>query len=143
MVVINSFQLISFQLSALPEIAYSYYMISSYKNLIVWQKSMELVIEVYKLTDAFPKTEMFGLVSQMRRCAVSIPSNIAEGKQRGTRKEYRQFTMIAFGSGAELETQIEISKRLGFCEKEDYIKVDELLGEILRILNKLRHALDN
>ncbi|KKU55284.1 MAG: S23 ribosomal protein family protein [Candidatus Moranbacteria bacterium GW2011_GWE2_47_10] len=134
MVVINSFQLISFQLSALPEIAYSYYMISSYKNLIVWQKSMELVIEVYKLTDAFPKTEMFGLVSQMRRCAVSIPSNIAEGKQRGTRKEYRQFTMIAFGSGAELETQIEISKRLGFCEKEDYIKVDELLGEILRML---------
>ncbi|KKW07175.1 MAG: S23 ribosomal protein family protein [Candidatus Moranbacteria bacterium GW2011_GWE1_49_15] len=143
MVVINSFQLISFQLSALPEIAYSYYMISSYKNLIVWQKSMELVIEVYKLTDAFPKTEMFGLVSQMRRCAVSIPSNIAEGKQRGTRKEYRQFTMIAFGSGAELETQIEISKRLGFCEKEDYIKVDELLGEILRMLNKLRHSLDN
>ncbi|HBP01320.1 MAG TPA: four helix bundle protein [Candidatus Moranbacteria bacterium] len=116
---------------------------SSYKNLIVWQKSMELVIEVYKLTDAFPKTEMFGLVSQMRRCAVSIPSNIAEGKQRGTRKEYRQFTMIAFGSGAELETQIEISKRLGFCEKEDYIKVDELLGEILRMLNKLRHSLDN
>ena len=86
---------------------------------------------------------MFGLVSQMRRCAVSIPSNIAEGKQRGTRKEYRQFTMIAFGSGAELETQIEISKRLGFCEKEDYIKVDELLGEILRMLNKLRHSLDN
>ncbi len=86
--------------------------VESYKNLIVWQKSMDLVVAIYEITESFPKTEMYGLVSQMRRCAVSIPSNIAEGQRRVGRKDYCHFLSISFGSGSELETQIEIVKRL-------------------------------
>lgn len=111
--------------------------INSYKDLIVWQKAMELVILVYSLTDAFPKSELYGLVSQMRRCVVSIPSNIAEGSRRRTRKDYRQFLIIAFGSGGELETQTEIAKRLYYCKGVDYNNIDELLDEIMRMLNKI------
>ncbi|MEK7618471.1 MAG: four helix bundle protein [Patescibacteria group bacterium] len=87
---------------------------NDYKNLIVWQKSMELVVEVYKLTSGYPSSEMYGLTSQSRRCSVSIPSNIAEGKRRETDKEFRRFLLISYGSGAELETQIEIARRLSF-----------------------------
>lgn len=109
----------------------------SYKDLIVWQKSMNLVTEAYLLTGKFPKSELYGIVSQIRRCAISIPSNIAEGKQRGTKKDYRHFLVMAFGSGAELETQLEISKRLNFCKKEEYIIIEGLLNEVVRMLNKL------
>ncbi|MDD5464458.1 MAG: four helix bundle protein [Candidatus Moranbacteria bacterium] len=111
--------------------------IISYKDLIVWKKSMDLVTEIYLLTEKFPKSELYGIVSQIRRCAVSIPSNIAEGKQRGTRKDYCHFLIMAFGSGAELETQLEISKRLNFCKKEECVLIDRLLNEIVRMLNKL------
>ena len=110
---------------------------NSYKELIVWQKSMNFVVEIYKLTDHFPKSEIYGLISQMRRCAVSIPSNIAEGRRRGSRKDYRHFLIIAYGSGAEIETQIEIAKRLRFNKNSDFIKVDSLLNEIMRMLNKM------
>ncbi|MFA6183761.1 MAG: four helix bundle protein [Parcubacteria group bacterium] len=82
--------------------------LNSYRDLIVWQKAMELVTEIYKLTDKFPKEEIYGIVSQMRRCAISIPSNIAEGRRRDGKKDFRRFLIIAYGSGAELETQIEI-----------------------------------
>lgn len=99
-------------------------MINSYKDLIVWQKSFELVIEIYKLTNLFPKSEIYGLVSQMRRCVVSIPSNIAEGFIRKHRKEYAQFISIAFGSGAELETQLLLSKELKFVSEEEFIKFE-------------------
>ena len=84
---------------------------------------------------------MYGLTAQMRRCAISIPSNIAEGTRRGSKKDYRQFLIIAYGSGAELETQIEIAKRLPFGEKLDYSKIDDLLNEIMRILNKIISSL--
>jgi len=84
---------------------------NSYRDLIVWQKSIELVIEIYHLTDLFPKSEIYGLTSQMRRCAVSIPSNIAEGYSRKHRQEYIHFIRIALSSGAELETQIVIAKK--------------------------------
>ncbi len=104
---------------------------------------MELVIEIYKLTDSFPKTETYGIISQMRRCSVSIPSNIAEGRQRGTRKELRQFMIISYGSAAELETQIEISKRLNFTKLEKYEKVDKLLEETLKMLNKIISTLNS
>jgi len=80
--------------------------ISSYKDLIVWQKGLELTKTVYQLTTKLPENEKFGLVSQVRRAAVSIPSNIAEGRERGTRKDYAQFLRIALGSTAELETQL-------------------------------------
>lgn len=102
---------------------------------------MVLVVVVYKLTELFPKTEMYGLTSQMRRCTVSIPSNIAEGRRRGSRKDYRRFLIIAFGSGAELETQIEIVKRLPFGENLDYAKVDSLLNEVMKMLNKMISSL--
>jgi len=97
--------------------------INSYKDLIVWQKSMNLVVEVYKLTDNYPKTEIYGLTSQTRRSSVSIPSNIAEGRKRSSRKDYRQFLIIAYASGAELETQIEIAKRLSFGINLDFTKL--------------------
>ena len=115
--------------------------INSYKDLIVWQKSMDLVVEIYKLTEFFPKSEIYGLTSQMRRCSVSIPSNIAEGRRRNSKKDYHHFLIIAYGSGAELETQIEIAKRLQFNKNIDFIKVDSLLNEVMRMLNKILSTL--
>lgn len=109
--------------------------IHSHKDLIVWEKSMDLVVLVYRFTDQFPKSEIYGLVSQMRRSAVSIPSNIAEGRKRGTRKDFRQFLLIAYGSGGELETQIEIANRLNFGEEKDRKDVEQLLDEVMRMLN--------
>ncbi len=115
-------------------------MIQSYKDLVVWQKSINLVEEVYNLTSKYPKEEIFGLVSQMRRCAVSIPSNIAEGRTRGYRKEYKQFLLNAYGSGAELETQIIISKKI-MKVNLDYKRTDDLLSEVMRMLNVLIYKL--
>ncbi|MBI4722275.1 MAG: four helix bundle protein [Candidatus Stahlbacteria bacterium] len=115
--------------------------IYSYKDLIVWEKAMALVVEIYTLANKFPKEEIYGLTSQMKRAAISIPSNIAEGRRRGTRKDYHQFFLIAYSSVAELETQIEIAKRLPFGKNLDYTKVDGLLNEIMRILNKMLSSL--
>jgi four helix bundle protein len=115
----------------------------SYKELIVWQKSIILSKEVYILTEKFPKSEIFGITSQMRRAVVSIASNIAEGYTRGHRKEYLQFLSIAFGSGAELETQVAIVKELDFGEKLEYQKIIVLLDEVMRMLNKLISSLKN
>ncbi|HEY7532009.1 MAG TPA: four helix bundle protein [Nitrospiraceae bacterium] len=84
----------------------------THKNLDVWNKAMDLATEVYSITDQFPKEELFGLVSQTRRAAVSIPSNIAEGAARNSRKEYIQFLYVALGSVAELETQLLLATRL-------------------------------
>lgn len=112
-------------------------MIYSYKDLIVWQKSIEMVTEIYKITDCFPKEELYGLTSQLRRAAVSIPSNIAEGKLRGHTKECKRFFLISFGSGGELETQIEIAKQLYKEKNLDFSKIDALLAEIMKMLNKL------
>src|SRR3989344_4464909 len=109
----------------------------TYQDLVVWQKSIELVILIYQLTDEFPKEEIFGLTSQIRRAAVSIPSNIAEGKMRGGDIEFKRFLFIAFASGSELETQLIIVKKLPKTAKLDYNKVDSLLEEIMKILNKL------
>lgn len=85
---------------------------TSYQQLKVWQKSIELVIEIYRPTKLYPKEELYGITSQSRRATVSIPSNIAEGYTRKHRQEYTQFIRIAFGSGAELETQLIIAKKL-------------------------------
>jgi len=115
--------------------------IQTYKDLIVWQRAMDLVGALYELTEKFPNSETYGLISQMRRCAISIPSNIAEGRRRGSKKDYRQFLVIAYGSGAELETQIEIAKRLPFSKNLDYIKVDQLLLETMKMLNKMLSTL--
>ena len=115
--------------------------VQNYQQLTVWQKAMKLVVTIYQLTELFPKTEIYGLTSQMRRAAVSIPSNIAEGSRRGTRKDYRQFVLNAYGSGAELETQIEIAKQLGFAKEYNYTQVSSLLDEVMRMLNGLEKSL--
>ena len=115
--------------------------VHSHKQLIVWQKAMNLVVTVYEMTEKLPSSEKYGLISQMRRAAVSIPSNIAEGRRRGTRKDYAQFILIAYGSGAELETQIEIVKRLSFGQAVDVSKTIELLDDVMRMLNKLLSTL--
>ena len=105
----------------------------SFKDLIVWQKARDLAVALYKLTDEFPKSELYGLTSQMRRAVISISSNIAESYHRFHRKEKQQFLAIAFGSGSELESQIEIAKIL--FPDLDYKLVEELLSEVMKILN--------
>jgi four helix bundle protein len=108
--------------------------INSHKDLLVWQKSIELCKLIYLLTDNFPKEEVYGLTSQMRRSSVSIPSNIAEGRSRGTRKDFVQFLRIALGSASELETQIEIAKLLPKTKNLYYKEIDILLNEISRMV---------
>ncbi len=112
-------------------------MLKTYRDLIVWKKSINLVIKTYHLTRDFPKDELFGLTSQMRRAAVSIPSNIVEGKMRFSNKEFRRFLLIAYASASELETQLEISKQLEFGDLSKYSDIENLLVEILKMLNKL------
>jgi len=97
---------------------------NTYKKLIVWQKAMELTVQIYTITENFPQEEKYNLTSQMRRASVSLPSNIAEGSLRGSQKAFRQFLLIDFGSGAELETQIEIAKRLPHTSNLQYQSVD-------------------
>src|SRR3989338_6813764 len=106
-------------------------MINDYKKLQVWGKAMDLVIAVYDVTKRFPSDEKFGITSQIRRAAVSIPSNIAEGKLRGGDVEFRRFLFIAFGSGGELETQLEIALRLKFIQMPEFIKINDLLSEVM------------
>lgn len=110
----------------------------SYKDLTVWQKSMELTLSVYNYTSKFPEDERFGLISQMRRAAVSIPSNIAEGSHRDG-KEDHHFLTFSYGSGAELETQLELSSRLHYGEEAEHEKCTKLLDEVMRMLNTMVH----
>lgn len=96
---------------------------------------MHLVEEVFVLTNSFPKSEIYGIISQMRRAVISIPSNIAEGYGRKSAKEYSQFYSIAYGSALELETQLIIAKKLGFADAERFEKAENLLEEVLKMLN--------
>lgn len=109
--------------------------LKSYKELIVWQKSMTLVKEIYQLTYNFPNDEKFGLISQMRRSSISIPSNIAEGWGRLSRKNYIQFLRISRGSLFELETQLLIAKDLNYIK--DSKEIEGLIIEISKMLNSL------
>lgn len=116
--------------------------VKSYKDLIVWQKSFSLSILVYKTTKTFPKEEMYGLTSQIRRSAASIPSNIAEGRHRGSTKEFVQFLRISYGSCAELETQIDISKSLNFIDERSYNLIIKDIQEVGKILNVMISKLE-
>jgi four helix bundle protein len=109
--------------------------LNSYRDLIVWQKAIILVSKIYELTDHYPKEEIFGITSQIRRSAVSIPSNIAEGRSRGTKKDFLNFLRIAYGSGAELETQIEISKHLAKTKHLQFQNAEQVLNEVMKMLN--------
>ena len=106
-----------------------------YKELNVWEKSMGLAEKIYEITKPFPDAEIYGLTSQMRRCSVSIPSNIAEGSGRSGKKEFKQFLHIALGSASELETQLILAERLGFCND-----IECLHSEITSI-RKMIHSL--
>ena len=108
--------------------------VKTHKDLDVWRKSMDFVTKLYKTTAVFPKEEMYGLSSQMRRAAVSIPSNIAEGAARKSNKEFIQFLHIALGSTVEIETQLIISKNLKFIDEELFVILDKERNEIGRIL---------
>ncbi len=109
----------------------------SYRDLVVWNKAMELVMEVYRLTSVFPKEEFFGLTNQLRRSAVSIPSNIAEGQGRLSKGEFRVFLGNARGSLSELETQILIARRLDYLKEPDAAGLLDLAAEVGKTLNGL------
>lgn len=113
----------------------------SYRDLIVWQKSLTLVTEVYKLTHKFPDDEKFGLSSQIKRSAISIPSNIAEGYGRNYRKDYIRFLQISRGSLFECQTQLEIAINLNFINIESVKEVNDLSFEIEKMLNSLINKL--
>jgi four helix bundle protein len=109
----------------------------TYRDLMVWQKSMAMVTEIYKVTQSFPRREDYGITSQIRRCAVSIPSNIAEGYGRHSRNEYIRFLQIALGSLFELQTQLEIAANLGYLKKEEFDVLYENTREVERMLSVL------
>ena len=115
--------------------------INSYKDLQVWQKAIELVKKVYLVTKAFPNDEMYGLINQMRRSAVSIASNIAEGKSRQTKKEYIRFLYITIGSTAELETQVIIAHELKYIDKRTTEQISEHIDHIGRMTRNLISSL--
>ena len=116
---------------------------ASHKDLIVWQKSYQLSLLIYSITKKFPKDEIFGLTSQMRRAGVSIPSNIAEGNIRFSKKDNAQFLRIAFGSAAELETQLSISKDLKYVSDKEYTEAAALLSEVMKMLYTLLIRVSN
>src|SRR5919201_274734 len=115
--------------------------VRDYKDLLVWQKAMTLAKKVYFWARGFPSEEKFGLVAQLRRAAVSIPSNIAEGQARNTTGEFIQFISHAEGSIAELDTQLILSIELNFCRAAAADPAFELIGELRRMLNALRRKL--
>ena len=113
----------------------------SYKNLVAWQKSMTLVKNVYLHTSSFPKTEAYGLAAQLRRAAVSIPSNIAEGQGRLSRKEFKHFLSLARGSLLEVETQVLIAADLNYLSSDEAHDLETRTQEVLRIINALMNSL--
>jgi len=113
----------------------------SYKDLIVYQKSYKLSLEIYQVTKNYPKEEIYGLTSQMRRSAVSIPCNIAEGYRRGHRKEYVQFLYIAQGSCGELETLMSLSNDLGMLDRNTFEKLYSMQEEVSKLLRGLISSL--
>ena len=118
-------------------------MVMSYRDLVAWNKAMELVTEIYRVTRKFPKEEIFGLVSQLRRSSISIPSNIAEGKGRLSKGEFRQFLRIARGSLAELETQILIAQNLNYLDEAESNRILAIVEEVGKVINGLLTAVKN
>ncbi|HSJ67785.1 MAG TPA: four helix bundle protein [Anditalea sp.] len=114
----------------------------SYKELNVWQKAIELAVDVYEITDSFPQKERFGLISQINRSVVSIPSNIAEGAGRNTKKDFDHILSIALGSSFELETQLLISNRRKYFEAIVFQKLQTDLEHIQNMLAKLKQSLN-
>jgi four helix bundle protein len=116
-------------------------MSQNYRDLVVWQKAMDLVEMIYTATKLFPKEELYGLTSQIRRAAVSIPSNIAEGQGRKSSGDFARFLAIAYGSLREVETQILIAERLGYMDKQASQNLIACASEVGRLLNGLSNSL--
>jgi four helix bundle protein len=116
-------------------------MVKSYKELETWQLAMKLVAEVYKVTKDFPKEEIYGLTNQVRRAAVSVPSNIAEGQGRNSTKEFLHYLSIARGSLFEVETQLEIARQLFYIRSEDAAFIEQLIASVGRLINGLSRSL--
>lgn len=116
-------------------------MMKGYQELQVWNKAYDLCLEIYKITTTFPVSEKYGLTSQIRRSAVSIPSNIAEGHERQHLKEYIQFLYVALGSIAELKTQMMLSKDIGYLSEKSFVKIESEIVEIGKMLNGLINSL--
>jgi len=114
---------------------------SSYRDLEVWQRACELAVDVYRLTEGYPQRETYGLTSQMRRCATSVPANIAEGRGRHNDGDFVRFLCIAAGSLAELETFIELSRRLNFASEGDLVPLEQAAEEVGRMLHGLMAAI--
>jgi four helix bundle protein len=115
--------------------------IQSHRDLHIWQLGMQVAEDVYSLTKAFPADERFGLTSQLRRAAVSVPANIAEGNARDSTKDYLRFLAIAVGSLAEVETFLELATRLGFGDPSQIRAIEDLIGEECRMLRGLQRSL--
>ncbi|OGG77516.1 four helix bundle protein [Candidatus Kaiserbacteria bacterium RIFCSPLOWO2_01_FULL_54_24] len=107
----------------------------THENLTLWQKAVDLSVAVYKMTEKFPAREMYGLTSQVRRAAISVPSNIAEGRRRGTDADFSHFLRIAHGSLAELDTQLLIAAKLSFCTSRDYEAMHVQITEVSKMLH--------
>lgn len=116
--------------------------VHNFRELIVWQKAIDLVVSAYKITSLFPTAEKFGLTSQIQRSAISIPSNIAEGCGRVTAKDFQHFLSIAMGSSFEIETQIILASKLGYIPIEQLKLFEEAVGPIQRMLNGLYESLN-
>ena len=116
--------------------------IRTHKELNVWKASIELVTEIYRLTKGFPKEETYGLTNQIRRASVSIPSNLAEGAARSSNKEFSYYISIAIGSIAEIETQLFISRNLGYLNESDFEKLDTKLTDIRKMATGLKKTID-
>jgi len=114
--------------------------IFSFESLLVWQKSRIIAVEIYKITSLFPKEELYGMTSQMRRCSISISSNLAEGSSRRTKKDKARFTEIAFGSALELLNQIIIALDLNYITENQYLECRIKLQEVTFLLNALQKA---
>jgi four helix bundle protein len=117
--------------------------IKTFRDLVIWQKSMTLVTEIYKITKTFPNDETYCLTGQMRRCAISIPSNIAEGYGRNTTNDYIRFLRVAISSLYELQTQLEISLNLKYLDGKIFQRYSEAAREIERMLSSLMRKLEN
>ena len=115
----------------------------TFRELVVWQKAMSFVTEIYKASGSFPKEEMYGLSGQIRRCAVSIPSNIADGFGRGTTANYIRFLLISAGSLFELQTQMEIARNLNFIGSADFQTLHDATREVERLLTALIRKLQS
>lgn len=117
--------------------------IKSHRDLIVWQKAMDLTVQIYQITSSFPKEEIYCLTSQIRRASASIPANIAEGQGRRFSREFQQFLANSRGSLLELDTHLELAFRINYLNKEQYQNLRDKCDEVGRILNGLMRSLDS